>query len=103
MVAASSSPAHEANHNFVNVEFDDGDSGKIHVDDIRLLPPEFPVLGECMLEILLFLVLLIRWSKYDQLHIGKIIELWNTTISSFLFFFMVLHISWLIFYDGFNR
>lgn len=44
MVAASSSPAHEANHNFVNVEFDDGDSGKIHVDDIRLLPPEFPVL-----------------------------------------------------------
>lgn len=50
MVAASSSPAHEANHNFVNVEFDDGDSGKIHVDDIRLLPPEFPVLGKCMYE-----------------------------------------------------
>ena len=46
MVAPSSSPAHEANHNFVNVEFDDGDSGKIHVDDIRLLPPEFPVLGQ---------------------------------------------------------
>ncbi|KAK7072860.1 Chromatin binding [Halocaridina rubra] len=43
-IAASSSPAHEANHNFVNVEFDDGDSGKIHVDDIRLLPPDFPVI-----------------------------------------------------------
>ncbi|KAG7153659.1 BAH and coiled-coil domain-containing protein 1-like [Homarus americanus] len=43
-IAASTSPAHEANHNFVNVEFDDGDAGKIHVDDIRLLPPEFPIL-----------------------------------------------------------
>ncbi|XP_066986125.1 BAH and coiled-coil domain-containing protein 1 isoform X2 [Macrobrachium rosenbergii] len=43
-IAASSSPAHEANHNFVNVEFDDGDSGKIHVDDIRLLPADFPVI-----------------------------------------------------------
>lgn len=57
MVAASSSPAHEANHNFVNVEFDDGDSGKIHVDDIRLLPPEFPVLGKCMYEMLLIQLL----------------------------------------------
>ncbi|XP_068223664.1 mucin-17 isoform X2 [Palaemon carinicauda] len=43
-IAVSSSPAHEANHNFVNVEFDDGDSGKIHVDDIRLLPADFPVI-----------------------------------------------------------
>lgn len=45
-IAASTSPAHEANHNLVNVEFDDGDAGKIHVDDIRLLPPEFPILGK---------------------------------------------------------
>ncbi|XP_018023640.2 serine-rich adhesin for platelets [Hyalella azteca] len=42
----SSSPAHSdasSLHNFVNVEFDDGDSGRIHVDDIRLLPPDYPV------------------------------------------------------------
>jgi hypothetical protein len=45
----SSSPAHSdasSLHNFVNVEFDDGDSGRIHVDDIRLLPPDYPVTGE---------------------------------------------------------
>ncbi|CAL4099723.1 unnamed protein product [Meganyctiphanes norvegica] len=42
-VAASSSPSHDTNHNLINVEFDDGDSGKIHVDDIRLLPPDFPI------------------------------------------------------------
>ena len=44
-VAAASSPIHESSHNFVNVEFDDGDSGRIHVDDIRLLPAEFPIIG----------------------------------------------------------
>ncbi|KAB7500689.1 BAH and coiled-coil domain-containing protein 1 [Armadillidium nasatum] len=42
-VAAASSPTHEGNHNLVNVEFDDGDSGRIHVDDIRLLPQNFPI------------------------------------------------------------
>lgn len=67
MVAASSSPAHEANHNFVNVEFDDGDSGKIHVDDIRLLPPEFPVLGKCMYEMLLTQLLDISFNLFSFL------------------------------------
>ena len=37
-------------HNFVNVEFDDGDSGRIHVDDIRLLPQNYPVTGERSLQ-----------------------------------------------------
>ncbi|KAF2360830.1 Bromo adjacent (BAH) domain [Trinorchestia longiramus] len=44
--SASTSPAHSdasSLHNFVNVEFDDGDSGRIHVDDIRLLPQDYPV------------------------------------------------------------
>lgn len=30
---------------FVSVEFDDGDSGRIALQDIRLLPPNYPVMG----------------------------------------------------------
>ena len=31
----------------IDVEFDDGDSGRIPVSQIRLLPPDYPVLGKC--------------------------------------------------------
>lgn len=31
---------------FVAVEFDDGDSGRIAIEDIRFLEPNYPVVGE---------------------------------------------------------
>lgn len=34
---------------FVAVEFDDGDSGRIAIEDIRFLEPNYPVVGECPL------------------------------------------------------
>lgn len=36
-------PQHD--EKFVTVEFDDGDSGLIVLDDIRLLQPNYPVVG----------------------------------------------------------
>ncbi|XP_074647590.1 uncharacterized protein LOC141903377 [Tubulanus polymorphus] len=39
---AKSSPNPDANKNLINVEFDDGDSGKIPMDHIRMLPQHFP-------------------------------------------------------------
>lgn len=35
---------------FVAVEFDDGDSGRIAIEDIRFLEPNYPVVGECPLD-----------------------------------------------------
>ncbi|XP_046425397.1 uncharacterized protein LOC124182332 isoform X1 [Neodiprion fabricii] len=39
----SSEPDPELDAKFVSVEFDDGDSGRIALDDIRLLQPDYPV------------------------------------------------------------
>ncbi|KAK0167944.1 hypothetical protein PV327_001793 [Microctonus hyperodae] len=39
----SSEPDSELDDKFVSVEFDDGDSGKIALQDIRLLQPDYPV------------------------------------------------------------
>ncbi|CAM1303576.1 TNRC18 (predicted) [Pycnogonum litorale] len=44
-VIKSSSPSPLPNRTFVNVEFDDGDSGKIELDDIRLLPSDYPIVS----------------------------------------------------------
>ena len=41
-VAASPNP-HVSS---VNVEFDDGDTGRIPLDHVRLLPPDFPLVSE---------------------------------------------------------
>lgn len=30
----------------IDIEFDDGDSGRIPVNQVRLLPPDYPVLGK---------------------------------------------------------
>lgn len=54
-VSASASPNSDIDNKFVNVEFDDGDSGKINIDDIRLLPENYPIVGECM-----------RWLKHNS-------------------------------------
>lgn len=43
-VAAPDSPHPELDKKFVVVEFDDGDSGRIAIEDIRLLPPDHPVI-----------------------------------------------------------
>lgn len=41
-----SEPDPELDEKFVSVEFDDGDSGRIALDDIRLLQPDYPVVGK---------------------------------------------------------
>ena len=38
----------------IDVEFDDGDSGRIPVSQIRLLPPDYPVLGKCFFFLFFF-------------------------------------------------
>ncbi|KAJ4444504.1 hypothetical protein ANN_06297 [Periplaneta americana] len=42
-VAQPSSPDPQLDLEFVNVEFDDGDSGRINLVDIRLLPTDYPI------------------------------------------------------------
>ncbi|KAK6643336.1 hypothetical protein RUM43_004841 [Polyplax serrata] len=42
-VSAPASPDPELDERFVNVEFDDGDSGRINIEDIRLLPEDYPI------------------------------------------------------------
>ncbi|KAB0793104.1 hypothetical protein PPYR_12724 [Photinus pyralis] len=43
-VAEPGTPDPELDSKFVAVEFDDGDSGRIAIDDIRLLPPNYPII-----------------------------------------------------------
>jgi hypothetical protein len=45
-VSVPSSPDPQRDLSFVNVEFDDGDSGRIHLEDVRMLPVNFPIVGE---------------------------------------------------------
>nr|CAD7576346.1 unnamed protein product [Timema californicum] len=42
-VAPPSTPDPELDSQFVSVEFDDGDNGRINIDDIRLLPADYPI------------------------------------------------------------
>lgn len=42
----SSSPEYEQNPKFAMVEFDDGDSGRIAIEDIRFLSNDYPVVGK---------------------------------------------------------
>lgn len=45
-VAVTSSPEHELDSKYAVVEFDDGDSGRIAIQDIRFLTSDYPVVGE---------------------------------------------------------
>ena len=45
-VAEPGTPNPALDSKFVAVEFDDGDSGRIALEDIRLLPPDYPIIGE---------------------------------------------------------
>lgn len=42
----SSSPEYEQNPKYAMVEFDDGDSGRIAIEDIRFLTSDYPVVGK---------------------------------------------------------
>jgi len=44
-------PDPKLDEKFVTVEFDDGDSGRIRLDDIRLLQPNYPVVGMCLMHL----------------------------------------------------
>lgn len=43
---ASSSPEYEQNPKYAMIEFDDGDSGRIAIKDIRFLTNDYPVVGK---------------------------------------------------------
>lgn len=45
-VAVTSTPEHEADPKYAIVEFDDGDSGRIAIQDIRFLTSDYPVVGK---------------------------------------------------------
>lgn len=51
-----SEPDPELDEKFVSVEFDDGDSGRIALDDIRLLQPDYPVVGKFCIFVFKFLL-----------------------------------------------
>lgn len=44
-VAEPGTPDPLLDSKFVSVEFDDGDSGRIALEDIRLLPTDYPIIG----------------------------------------------------------
>lgn len=44
-VAEPGTPDPQLDGKFVSVEFDDGDSGKIALEDIRFLPADYPIIG----------------------------------------------------------
>lgn len=46
--ASSTSPEYDANSKYIVVEFDDGDSGRIALEDIRLLMSDYPIVGKCV-------------------------------------------------------
>lgn len=45
-IAEPGTPDPRLDGRFVCVEFDDGDSGTIAIEDIRLLPPDYPIVGK---------------------------------------------------------
>lgn len=46
MAATNGTPEHERDPKFVSVEFDDGDSGRIALEDIRFLISSYPIVGK---------------------------------------------------------
>lgn len=46
--ASSTTPESDPDPKYIVVEFDDGDSGRIAIEDIRLLLSEYPIVGECI-------------------------------------------------------
>lgn len=46
-IAAPNPSESERDSKFIIVEFDDGDSGRIALEDIRFLLSEYPIVGKC--------------------------------------------------------
>lgn len=55
-VAEPSSPDPVNDEKFVSVEFDDGDSGRIALEDIRLLQPDYPIVGKHIKKTIIIIV-----------------------------------------------
>jgi hypothetical protein len=49
VAAEPSTPDSEMDDKYVNVEFDDGDSGRIVLEDIRFLLSDYPIVGKYLL------------------------------------------------------
>lgn len=48
VAAEITSPDALTSDKFVNVEFDDGDNGRIAIEDIRFLVSDYPIVGELL-------------------------------------------------------
>lgn len=48
----------------VCVDFDDGDNGRISLEDIRLLPQDYPIVGELMFNLIKTLLVHLSESKF---------------------------------------
>lgn len=46
IATAPSSPDSDIDDKYINVEFDDGDNGRIILENIRLLLSDYPIVGE---------------------------------------------------------
>lgn len=78
-VAEPGTPDPALDSKFVSVEFDDGDSGRIALEDIRLLPPDYPIIGlfleNCSLLLRLRFIgkgLYVIWPRGPRVVVGNL-------------------------------
>lgn len=55
-VAEPGTPDPDYDAKFIAVEFDDGDSGRIPLHHIRLLPPDYPIMGKTIMRHIPYLI-----------------------------------------------
>lgn len=84
-------PDPELDEKFVSVEFDDGDSGRIALDDIRLLQPDYPVVGKlfCLASIRLPFERALQWC-FPHLSSENVLPIPNPMCSR-LFIDLYIH------------
>ncbi|XP_076325164.1 uncharacterized protein LOC143233119 isoform X2 [Tachypleus tridentatus] len=75
-VAKSSSPKRDSGRDMVYVEFDDGDSGRISLKDICMLPPDYPVVSTDLNPLML-----LGKRRQHQVSEGSITDNSSTTLS----------------------
>ena len=56
---------HELDFNYINVDLDDGDNRDVHLDNIRFLPSDYPLVGK------LFKIFLTRIFSKDSIEGSK--------------------------------
>lgn len=61
----------------VSVDFDDGDNGRISLQDIRLLPQDYPIVGEMMLNLMETLFVHVCESKLSKTIVFYSVEIYS--------------------------